>query len=210
MKGLAVHIIDDDPAVREATGLMLRSAGYDCTEFASAQDFLGSPKLTQSGCAIVDIRMPGLDGIGLQRELVARGVTLPIIFMTGYADVPLAVSAMKNGAVDFVEKPCPPDLLKEAVERAFTLVLQERSAAEDAVEARTRLSRLTPRERDVLDGLVAGDMNKIVAYKLGISPRTVELHRARIMDKMHVKSLAELVKLAVAAGPLDREKADEL
>jgi len=197
---LTVHIIDDDAEVRDSTQLVLETAGYRCAAYPSAMQFLEDPRSRQPGCAVVDIRMPGMDGLALQTEMQARGFHVPIVFMTGFADVPLAVAAMKSGAVDFVEKPCPPATLREAINRALAQVRQDRDRADEADEARRRLARLTPREADVLACLVAGDLNKVAAHKLGISPRTVELHRARIMEKAQVRSLADLVRMAITAG----------
>ncbi len=204
---LVVHIVDDDPGVRDSVGVMLEAVGYACEQYPSASAFLGAVGMTRPGCALVDIRMPGMDGLALQKEMLARGLHLPIIFMTGFADVPLAVTAMKNGAIDFVEKPCPLEALRQAIDRAFALVRKDRSAPSETLEAQSRFSCLTPREQEVLDCLVAGDLNKTAAHKLGISPRTVELHRAHIMEKVQVKSLADLVRLAIAAGPFKRESA---
>lgn len=195
-----VHIVDDDEALRESIAAMLAAGGYRAEGHASPGGFLASVDKLAPGCALVDIRMPELDGLALQQALKARGIAMPVIFMTGFGDVALAVAAMKNGALDFVEKPCPPAMLKAAIDRAFAVLDEGRSHQREAEEAHHRLARLTPRERDVLDCLVAGDLNKVAAHKLGISPRTVELHRARIMEKTGLRSLADLVRLRIAAG----------
>ena len=196
-----VHIIDDDDAVRDSVKAMLEASGFTCRAYAAARAFLDTSSALAPGCALVDVRMPEMDGLALLQELKARGSELSVIIMTGFADVPLAVKAMKAGAVDFVEKPCPREELVAAVERA--LVKAKAAQSDDAVrkEAQMRLDRLTGREREVLDLLVAGDANKVVAHKLGISPRTVEIHRGRLMEKAQVDSLAELVRLTLAARP---------
>jgi len=152
------------------------------------------------GCVLADVRMPGMDGLELQRQLNTRGIGLPVIFMTGFGEVALAVQAMKAGAVDFVEKPCTLERLKDSLSRALARSETSQRAAAETAQARERLSRLTPRERDVLRLLVIGKPNKIIAHELAISPRTVEIHRARVMDKVDVKSLSELVRLSLAAG----------
>lgn len=191
-----VYVVDDDEALRDSIKTMLEASGYTCTTFDSGRAFLDCENLS-SGCALVDVRMPGIDGLALLAELTTRKIAVPVIIMTGFADVPLAVQAMKAGAVDFIEKPTPPALLVEAVQRAL-----DRTSVGDAEqrEAQARFERLTDREMEVLRLLVIGDPNKIVAHKLGISPRTVEIHRGRLMEKTQAKSLAELVRMALAAG----------
>lgn len=197
-----ISIVDDDADVRDSLAAMLGASGYRCATFASGEEFLaGAPG---AGCAIVDVRMPTMDGLAVQAEMRRRGFATPVIFLTGFADVPLAVQAMKAGAVDFVEKPCEPATLRAAIERALALGAAPAAGAPDPA-AVSRIERLTPRERDVLEWLVAGASNKIVAWRLGISPRTVEIHRARVMEKAEVRSLSELVRLALAAGVSPRE-----
>lgn len=196
--GTVVHIVDDDEAVRDSVKAVLGSAGYTCATYDSASAFL-SHKANASGCALVDIRMPEMDGLTLQQEMLARGMTIPVVFMTGFADVSLAVRAMKAGAIDFVEKPCPRDILLDAVKRAAEQAKASKGRDSFATDARAKLERLTQREREVLELLVAGDANKVVAHKLAISPRTVEIHRARLMEKLQVKSLADLVRITIAA-----------
>jgi two-component system response regulator FixJ len=193
-----VHVVDDDADLRDSLHALLTSSGYDCVLHASATAFVNSG--ARDGCALVDIRMPEMDGITLLQKLTADGIPLPVIIMTGFADVPLAVKAMKAGAVDFVEKPCAPDRLLEAVRKALARASLERAAASEKKDAEQRLERLTDRERDVLALLIAGDPNKIIAHKLGISPRTVEIHRSRLMEKTQAASLADLVRLAMAAN----------
>jgi two-component system response regulator FixJ len=197
---LTVFVVDDDPAVRDSLQAMLGAAGYHCMMFASGAEFLASDPGSAHGCVLVDVRMPGMDGLELQRQMKARAIGLPVIFMTGFGEVPLAVEAMKAGAVDFVEKPSTLAVLKDCIDRALAIGAASQQAAAEAALARERIERLTPRERDVLRLLVAGKPNKIIAFELAISPRTVEIHRARVMDKMAVRSLSELVRLSLAAG----------
>ena len=198
--GAIVHIVDDDPGLRESLDVLLEASGYACRLYESAEALLASDAHTLRGCALVDVRMPGMDGLTLQRELSLRQIRLPVVFMTGFADVPLAVRAMRAGAVDFVEKPCGLPQLREAIDRALAEAEAPIANGVEAREARMRLERLTPREREVLNCLVAGDANKTAAHKLGISARTVEIHRARVMEKMRARSLSELVRLALASN----------
>jgi two-component system response regulator FixJ len=191
-----VHIVDDDEALRDSIKAMLEAAGFACTSYESGRSFLDAGNAL-SGCALVDVRMPEIDGLALLKELAARKNTIPVIIMTGFADVPLAVQAMKAGAVDFVEKPAAPNALIDAIGRALD---HATAGAVEQREAKARFERLTDREMEVLQLLVIGDPNKIVAHKLGISARTVEIHRGRLMEKTQAKSLAELVRLALAAG----------
>jgi two-component system, LuxR family, response regulator FixJ len=196
-----VHVIDDDEAVRESIDFLLRAAGLSVRTYESATSFLeAAPKIT-SGCIITDVRMPGLSGIELLRRLQEMQIGLPVIVITGHGDVPLAVEAMKCGAVDFLEKPFDDDVLLASVRAALNR--SEESAAVEAERAdiRARIAALTQRERDVLEGLVAGHPNKIIAFKLEISPRTVEIYRANLMTKMKAGSLSELVRMAVVVTP---------
>jgi two-component system response regulator FixJ len=199
-EGSLIYIVDDDHDLCESTSLMLEGHGYRCAVYSSAAEFLASNPKSSDGCLLLDIRMPGIDGLTLQTELAKRGVALPIIFMTGFGDVVHAVRAMKAGAVDFIEKPCPPHAFLEAIDRALSRGRRDRMAADETRAAQRRMARLSPREHDVMKGLVAGSPNKVIARKLGISTRTVEIHRSRIMDKMEAKSLAELVRIALAAS----------
>lgn len=198
MKEPIVHIVDDDEAVRDSVRALLKGAGFACATYSSATVFLHTGNLAP-GCALIDVRMPEMDGLTLLRELAARRHEIPVIIMTGFADVSLAVMAMKEGAVDFVEKPMPRVGLIDAVRRALGKAKQAQSMAGEKREAKASFERLTGRERDVLDLLVAGDANKIIAHKLGISPRTVEIHRSRLMEKTQAGSLAELVRMVLAA-----------
>jgi two-component system response regulator FixJ len=195
-----VFVIDDDPDMRDSLRTLLETSGYQVRVHESAVAFLAGEGPSGRGCVLSDVRMPDMDGLELQRQLKARGSNLPVILMTGHADVPLAVSAMKAGAVDFLEKPFDDTALVNSVNRGL-----EQAQRADATEASTkavheRLAQLTVRERQVLDLLVAGRPNKIIAYELSISPRTVEIHRARVMDKMEARSLAELVRMVLSAN----------
>jgi two-component system response regulator FixJ len=193
-----VFIVDDDPDVRDSLQALLESAGYDVRAFDSARRVLAAYDLDLASCLVADIRMPEMDGLALQEALTRQAPALPVIFVTGHGDVPLAVRAMKAGAVDFIEKPFDDELLLASVRRACELRGRKQDEAALADSARSRLEGLTPREREVLTLLVAGKPNKIIAFELGISPRTVEIHRAHLMEKMQVKSLSELVRLALA------------
>ena len=193
-----VHLVDDDEAVRDSLTALLEAHGFTVRDFASAEAFLDVCPADASGCLLTDIRMPDMDGLTLQERVAASFPGLAVIVMTGHADVPLAVRAMKAGAVDFLEKPFPAAAIVDTIRRALAQAeLRREKPPEANGEIRARLQTLTPREREVLDGLVAGLPNKTIAYDLGISPRTVEIHRARVMDKMRAKSLSELVRLAL-------------
>ena len=197
-----VHVIDDDEAVRESIDFLLRSAGLSVQTYDSAASFLDAAPTIAAGCIIItDVRMPGLSGIDLLRRLQEMQIGLPVIVITGHGDVPLAVEAMKCGAIDFLEKPFDDDVLLTSVRSALNR--SEESAAIDSERAdiRARIAALTQRERDVLEGLVAGHPNKIIAFKLEISPRTVEIYRANLMTKMKAGSLSELVRMALVVGP---------
>jgi two-component system response regulator FixJ len=195
-----IHIVDDDNDVRDSLRILLSSAGYSCATHASGDDFLSAAPNVNTGCAIVDVRMPGIDGLALLKKLRERKIQIPVILATGFGDIPLAVRAMKAGAVDFIEKPCRLTELQEAIARALEIAEKGRKDATEEEEAARRLSRLTQRERQVFERLILGDPNKAIANHLSISARTVEIHRARIMDKLQAKSLPELVRLAFAAN----------
>lgn len=195
-----VHLIDDDEDVRRAVAFLLGTAGLAVKVYDSASGFLEKCDDFRSGCIVSDVRMPGIDGLELLRRLNKKGSRLPVIVMTGHADVALAVAAMKEGAVDFIEKPFPDEVLLAAIQLA--LAREEKGADSDvhAAEVRKRLASLTVREKEVLDGLLAGHPNKTIAYDLGISPRTIEVHRANVMTKMAASSLSELVRMVVSAS----------
>jgi two-component system response regulator FixJ len=194
-----VFIVDDDADVRDSLRALLESADLSVADYGSARAFLAAPA-PGAGCLIADIRMPDMDGLELQEELVKRGSGLPVIVVTGHGDVPLAVRAMKAGAVDFIEKPYDDELLLESVRRALDMGIARPKSPEVDPAIAGLIVSLTPREREVLEHLIAGRPNKVVAFKLGISPRTVEIHRAHLMEKMQVRSLPELVRVALAAG----------
>jgi RNA polymerase sigma factor (sigma-70 family) len=194
-----VYIVDDDQAIRHAMELLMRSVGLDYEIFHSADDFLSNHSNDRAGCLVLDIRMPGLGGLELQEKLNDTGSTLPIIFITGHGDVPMAVEAMQKGAVDFIQKPFRDQELLDRVSEALTTDQQRRSAREEKAEVLSRIEKLTNRERQVLDLVVTGKPNKVIAYELGVSQRTVEIHRARVMEKMQAKSLADLVRMHLAS-----------
>lgn len=195
-----VHVIDDDADVRQSLAFLLSTAGLAVRVYDSAVAFLKVLDDVQGGCVVTDIRMPQIDGLELQRRLHARSSNLPVIVMTGHGDVALAVEAMKAGAVDFIEKPFDDDVLLTAIRAALSRHAEdsEREARKAAIQSRLRT--LSEREREVLDGLVAGKANKVIAHDLGISPRTVEVYRANVMAKMQADSLSELVRMALVEG----------
>jgi two-component system, LuxR family, response regulator FixJ len=195
-----VHVIDDDEAVRRSLALLLVSFGHTAETYPSAEAFLASIERVKPGCVIVDIRMPGMDGLELQEELQRREFTNPVIVVTGHGEISLAVRAMKAGAIDFIEKPYSDDDLLTAVAAGLARFEDSQHIRAQVDAAKGRLSGLTPRERDVLRLLVGGRPNKVIAHELGISPRTVEIHRANVMEKLSCRSLAEAVRLALAAG----------
>lgn len=188
-----VYVVDDDPAARDSLALLLQADGLAVECYASAEMFLVQLQPGAGGCIIADIRMPDMDGLELQEELKRRSSKLPVIIVTGHGDVPLAVRAMKAGAIDFLEKPFEADALLSSVRRALA-ASPAGVRSEDSAE---RLALLTDRERQVLELIVEGRANKVIAHELSISPRTVELHRARVMDKMQARNLADLVRLVL-------------
>jgi two-component system response regulator FixJ len=193
-----VFIVDDDAVIRDSLKLLLESAGLHSHLYGSAKEFLadGMPK---SGCVVADVRMPDMSGLELQEEIFKRDAHLPVIIITAHADVPLAVRAMKAGAIDFIEKPFDDGQLIGSIRHAFEVGTRTRNRSVEAKRAKDRLSLLTSRERSVLDILVKGRSNKVAAYELGISPRTVEIHRSHIMDKLHASSLSDLVRIVLMA-----------
>jgi two-component system response regulator FixJ len=194
-----IFVVDDDDDVRESLRVLLEASGFQARAFGSAGGFLESDWESCTGVLLADIRMPDMDGLTLQEELARRKAALPVIIMTGHGDVPLAVRAMKAGAIDFLEKPMDDSALVASITRALAAAEATINASHEAQEASSRIAALTERERQVMELMAAGRPNKIIAYELDISPRTVEIHRARVMEKMHVKSLAELVRMVVAA-----------
>ena len=193
-----VHVVDDDAGVRRSLERLLDAAGFRVICYESAQEFLDAAQGGAGGCVLLDLRMPGMDGLELQARLFKSGISLPVIVMTGQGDVQSAVRAMKAGAVDFIEKPYDDETLLQAIETALaTAAPPDRDR--EAAKAAKRIMALSPRERQVLDALVAGRPNKMIAFDLGISVRTVEVHRARMMNRLGVRQLAEAIRLAVTA-----------
>ncbi len=190
-----VFIVDDDAAIRFAMQALLDSVNLPHEIFESADKFLEKITEQRPGCLVLDIRMPGLGGLELQEELIRRGDTLPIIFITGHGDVPMAVEAMQKGAVDFIQKPFRDQELLDRIREALTTDEERRRKQQQTEQVARRLERLTNREREVFDLVVTGKPNKVIAYELGVSQRTVEIHRARVMEKMQARSLAELVRM---------------
>ena len=198
-----VYVIDDDEAMRDSLKFLLASTGFDVVLFESAQIFLDALPDLAFGCVLSDVRMPGIDGIELLKRMKARNSPLPIVIMTGHGDIPLAVEAMKLGAVDFLEKPFDDDRLVAMIETAIRRA--EPAAKSEALtqDIVARVATLSPRERQVMDGLIAGLSNKLIAREYDISPRTIEVYRANVMTKMQANSLSELVRLAMRAGLLN-------
>lgn len=198
-----VHVVDDDLAVRDSLHWLLEGEGLVVQTYASGEEFLAAFTNERPGCAIVDLRMPGMSGLELQAELARRHVRLPLVFVTAHGDVRLAVMAMRRGAVDFVEKPFTDEHLVDAVRRALGMHTRRPGGAEEPGVVRARAAALSPRERDVLAAVVAGKSSKVIAAELNIAIKTVEAHRARIMAKLGTPSLAGLVRLVVQHGLLD-------
>lgn len=195
-----IFIVDDDPAVRDSLAVLLEVEGYRVRVFDSAESFLEAWTPQLQGGLLLDVRMPGMDGLELLERLNKLGNHLPVVVMTGHGDVPLAVRSMKLGALDFIEKPLSDTLLLEAVRAMIAYEKERQERCREQQEIAARLAELTPRERDVLEKLVLGQPNKVIAYELDISARTVEVHRARVMEKMKAKSLSHLVRMALQAG----------
>jgi two-component system response regulator FixJ len=198
-----VHVIDDDAAARESLEFLLQAAKIPVQTYESATAFLAQAAKVSSGCVVTDVRMPEISGIDLLRRLKNVSFRLPVIVMTGHGDVALAVEAMKIGAVDFFEKPFDDDLFLAAVRAALDRRTKDKQREADKADIQSKLAAISPRERQVLEGLVAGRPNKAIAFDLGISPRTVEIYRANVMTKMGATSLSGLVRMALVAGVLD-------
>jgi len=195
-----IHIIDDEESVRRSASFMLKTSGFAVRPWESGTAFLKEVRHTEVGCILLDVRMPNMDGLEVQQKLAERGVDMPVILLTGHGDVGIAVKAMKAGAVDFLEKPFEAETLLDSIERAFERLEAKSDAAARAADADILLGALTAREREVLDGLARGHPNKTIAYDLGISSRTVEVHRANIMSKLQARSLSDALRVAFAAG----------
>ena len=196
-----VFLVDDDPSVRRALARLIRSAGHQVQTFASAQEFLetrGGGE--EAACLVLDVRMPGLTGIELQRQLQTLNRNVPIVFMTGHGNIPMSVQAMKAGAVDFLPKPVKDTDLLRAIEQALARAVRDRAERNELEDVRERVEKLTPREREVMVLVVRGLLNKQIAFELGTVEKTIKVHRARVMEKMQVDSLADLVRLAEKVG----------
>lgn len=194
-----VFVVDDDEAVRESLSALLDASGFRVKAYQSAAAFLADDQTPQKACLITDIRMPDMDGLELQIELKRRGSRLPVIVITGHGDVPLAVKAMKAGAVEFLEKPYDDQTLLDSLRLALSQAANQSGEDQTAAGVREKIATLTAREREVFDLVVVGKLNKVVAYELSISPRTVEIHRGRLMHKMGARNLADLVRMGLAA-----------
>jgi len=195
-----VHIVDDEDSIRRSAKFMLSTSGYAVETWESGVAFLKEAKTAEPGCILLDVRMPEMDGLEVQQALNERGITMPVIILTGHGDIGIAVRAMKAGAVDFIEKPFEKAVLMSAIEAAHARLEKNAADLERNEEAHVMLGKLTGREREVLDGLAKGLPNKTIAYDLDISPRTVEVHRANLMTKLGVRSLSEALRIAFAAG----------
>jgi two-component system response regulator FixJ len=198
-----VFVVDDDQAMRNSLKWLISSVGMRVECFASADDFLAGNHSGRPGCLLLDVRMPGMSGLELQEVLAERDTHLPVIIITGHGDVPMAVRALKAGAIDFIEKPFNDELLLDAIRNALALDERRRDLQEERAQVAERLSQLTPREREVMDMVTDGKSNKEIATGLGVSAKTVEAHRARVMEKMRAGSLAELVRMAMLSCETD-------
>lgn len=192
-----VFVVDDDEAVRSSTKLLLKSIGLAAVSYSSAQEFLEHYDPQQPGCVVLDVRMPGMSGLELQQLLNLRGAIIPLIFITGHGDIPMAVEAMQHGAFDFLQKPFRDQDLLDRVQRALQKDRAARAQLREKARIRERRASLTPREREILELMTRGKPNKVMAADLGVSQRTVEIHRARVMDKMGASSLAQLVRMVM-------------
>jgi RNA polymerase sigma factor (sigma-70 family) len=198
-----VFVVDDDQAMRNSLKWLIESVGVQVESFSSADDFLGQYQAGRSGCLVLDVRMPGMSGLDLQDYLVDNNIRIPVVIITGHGDVPMAVRAMKSGAIDFIEKPFNDEVLLDAIRRAIAFEEQQRSHQSEHRQVKKRLASLTPREREVMDMVTEGKSNKEIANTLGVSAKTIEAHRARVMEKMQAGSLAELVRMALAVAAID-------
>lgn len=200
MSDRTVFLVDDDEAIRHSASFMLRHAGFLVKTYPDGMSFLEDISDRQAGCILLDVRMPGMDGLAVQSALNQRGINMPVIILTGHGDVPVAVEAMKGGAIEFLEKPYEKQALVGAIENAFVLLDNQSADDKRTKDAKAKLTSLTPREMEVLECLVAGMTNKGVAQALSISPRTVEIHRAHMMEKLQAESLSNALRIAFLAG----------
>jgi two-component system response regulator FixJ len=198
-KPTTVFVVDDDTGVRSSIRVLLKSVGIAATPMASAQEFLAAFDPTQPGCLVLDIRMPGMSGLELQQQLNLRGAIVPVIFITGHGDVPMAVEAMQHGAFDFLQKPFRDQDLIDRIQKALARDRENRAALQEHGRIKARLESLTPRETEVLHLMTQGKQNKVMAGELGLSQRTVEIHRAHVMEKMGASSVAQLVRMVLDA-----------
>lgn len=195
-----VYLVDDDADVRTAVSLLLKTEDFRVTAFADASSVLAAVDDTTPGCLLLDVRLPDMDGLTLHRQLKARSVGMPVIFITGHGDIPMAVRAVNEGALDFLEKPFHDEALIEGIRHALALDAEQRAGAAEMAEVEERLASLTPRERQVLEALLDGQPNKLIARQLDVSVRTVEIHRGHLMQKMGAKSASHLARLALACA----------
>jgi two-component system, LuxR family, response regulator FixJ len=205
MANYPIYLVDDDDSVRRSVGFMLKTSGHTVESYEGGVQFIKDLNSLEPGCVLLDIQMPEMDGLEVQQELKKRGIPFPVIVMTGHGDVDVAVKAMKAGAIDFIEKPFAKEAMLAAVEAAFEKIDNSGAHSARREEAELLLNGLTPRERDVLNGLVAGYPNKTIGYDLGISARTVEIHRANLMRKLEVYNLSDLLRIAFCAGLGERD-----
>ena len=204
-KQATVFVVDDDQAIRNSLKWLIESVGLTVRTYASADDFIKDYYPGRAGCLLLDVRMPGMSGLELQEQFLEQQIKIPIIIITGHGDVPMAVRAMKAGAVDFIEKPFNDELLLESIRNALIKDVGQRTAQSARADIATRLVHLTPREHEVMEMVTSGRANKDIAKTLGVSSKTVEAHRARVMEKMQASSLAELVKMAIVANSVEDE-----
>ena len=198
-----VFVVDDDEAMRNSLRWLIESVGLKTETFGSAVEFIGAYQPGTPGCMVLDVRMPGMSGLELQDKLTSQHVDIPIIILTGHGDVPMAVRAMKTGAIDFLEKPCNDQMLLDCIQQALDKDSKRQVERDHEASIKARLGQLTPREHDVMEMVVAGTPNKDIATQLGVSIRTVEVHRAKVMEKMQADSLAELVRMAISTGLIE-------
>jgi two-component system response regulator FixJ len=200
MNSKIVHLVDDDEAIRHSASFMLRHAGYTVKTYKDGIAFLDAVTADMEGCILLDVRMPGMDGLAVQAMLKQRGIKMPVIILTGHGDVPVAVEAMKGGAIEFLEKPYEKAALVRSIQNAFEQLENQSVSDLRSVEAQSKLTKLTPREREVLECLVDGLTNKAIADVLSISPRTIEIHRSNMMEKLEAESLSAALRIAFVAG----------